>query len=659
MLSGGARRIPREPAAGNALSASTLTTSPAVTPLGKQAVKVVIRVRPSLAHEHNSEACITTTTNDIYITNPRNTTEQLQYTFDKVFGESDSQESVFVQVEPVILSVFSGINTTIFAYGQTGSGKTHTINGSLKAQGIIPRTISYLLNHIKENALETSISVSYLEIYNERIFDLLATGDTKSLQNLDLRENAKGNIIVSGHSSTLIRSVDDFEKLHQTALKNRSTAATNLNELSSRSHFIMQISINTTLENGKTLMSKLHIIDLAGSEDNKRTGNVGARMVESGAINKSLFVLGQVVEGMYCCIRSIYSRLQSIHHPLLISTALNKGQQRVPYRDSKITRLLQDSLGGSAIGLMIACCASGQEHYWDTYNTLNFASKSSFIKNTVVRHEIAAKPVIPQIQQSIFSGSSSASSGILTSNRKQELLEWKLRTKTTPQQSTDIQKSRQPRHSNASTVSDASDVSQFQNVQLDELVQQKVEAQVNAHLATLRAELLDRTNIAQPFQSSLCTTLHNDLVMEAEKAVSQGWLVDAIVAFKRALVLESPNSVEYESTLARIAKIEQLQRQEEQHRISNMTNTVSEHQEAKTIHSIEQVKQDTEKVMLRIINSGSLKDIMKLKQVGKKRAEAIMNARDTYGDFMSIKDLSRAGMSETLISTVFQSNLQL
>ncbi|KAL5032892.1 hypothetical protein BDV3_001418 [Batrachochytrium dendrobatidis] len=635
MLSGGARRIPREPAAGNALSASTLTTSPAVTPLGKQAVKVVIRVRPSLAHEHNSEACITTTTNDIYITNPRNTTEQLQYTFDKVFGESDSQESVFVQVEPVILSVFSGINTTIFAYGQTGSGKTHTINGSLKAQGIIPRTISYLLNHIKENALETSISVSYLEIYNERIFDLLATGDTKSLQNLDLRENAKGNIIVSGHSSTLIRSVDDFEKLHQTALKNRSTAATNLNELSSRSHFIMQISINTTLENGKTLMSKLHIIDLAGSEDNKRTGNVGARMVESGAINKSLFVLGQVVE------------------------ALNKGQQRVPYRDSKITRLLQDSLGGSAIGLMIACCASGQEHYWDTYNTLNFASKSSFIKNTVVRHEIAAKPVIPQIQQSIFSGSSSASSGILTSNRKQELLEWKLRTKTTPQQSTDIQKSRQPRHSNASTVSDASDVSQFQNVQLDELVQQKVEAQVNAHLATLRAELLDRTNIAQPFQSSLCTTLHNDLVMEAEKAVSQGWLVDAIVAFKRALVLESPNSVEYESTLARIAKIEQLQRQEEQHRISNMTNTVSEHQEAKTIHSIEQVKQDTEKVMLRIINSGSLKDIMKLKQVGKKRAEAIMNARDTYGDFMSIKDLSRAGMSETLISTVFQSNLQL
>ncbi|KAH9271489.1 hypothetical protein BASA83_006344 [Batrachochytrium salamandrivorans] len=439
MLSGGARRILRESSTADStlqgdgcsvalsgLQAVGAATSLTGAPSGKQTVKVVIRVRPSLPHEKDSEACITTSSSEICIINPRNTSEQLKYTFDRVFGASDSQESVFAEVEPVIMGVFSGINTTIFAYGQTGSGKTHTINGSLpESNGIIPRTIFSLLSHIKEKGLKATLSAAYLEIYNEKIFDLLAPGDSKPLQNLDLRENIKGNIIVVGLSSTPIRSFADFEKLHEAALKNRSTAATNLNETSSRSHFIMQLS--------------------AGSEDNKRTGMFGARMVESGAINKSLFVLGQVVE------------------------ALNKGQPRIPYRDSKITRLLQDSLGGSAVGLMIACCAPGENHGNGVPATTAEMSTSM--------------------------------------SRKQELAEWKLRTKATSQ----------------------------------------------SHVAMKNAQVLTK-NDKDIF-------VHHMGVMswwlKRKKAVSQGRLADATIALKRAAALEGPDSSNREALIVQIARIEE------------------------------------------------------------------------------------------------------
>ncbi|KAH6559780.1 hypothetical protein BASA62_000174 [Batrachochytrium salamandrivorans] len=650
MLSGGARRILRESSTADStlqgdgcsvalsgLQAVGAATSLTGAPSGKQTVKVVIRVRPSLPHEKDSEACITTSSSEICIINPRNTSEQLKYTFDRVFGASDSQESVFAEVEPVIMGVFSGINTTIFAYGQTGSGKTHTINGSLpESNGIIPRTIFSLLSHIKEKGLKATLSAAYLEIYNEKIFDLLAPGDSKPLQNLDLRENIKGNIIVVGLSSTPIRSFADFEKLHEAALKNRSTAATNLNETSSRSHFIMQLSINNTLENNKVLSSKFHIIDLAGSEDNKRTGNVGARMVESGAINKSLFVLGQVVE------------------------ALNKGQPRIPYRDSKITRLLQDSLGGSAVGLMIACCAPGEQHYWDTYNTLNFASKSSFIKNNVVRNEVTIKPSSPLLQNH-GNGVPATTAEMSTSmSRKQELAEWKLRTKATSQShGANVKGTRHLRLSNASTASDMSDRSYVAPSQLDELVNKKVETQINAHLATIRAEFLGKNAqvLTKTTKTSLCTTWRNELVVEAEKAVSQGRLADATIALKRAAALEGPDSSNREALIVQIARIEELYREEEYERSQSAAKIHASSDASKP--SIEQLKHDTEKAILYAVNHGSLKEIMRLKQIGKKRAEAILIARDLHGLFTCTEDLSRAGMSDTLIANVFQSNLQL
>ncbi|KAH6590858.1 hypothetical protein BASA61_005079 [Batrachochytrium salamandrivorans] len=602
MLSGGARRILRESSTADStlqgdgcsvalsgLQAVGAATSLTGAPSGKQTVKVVIRVRPSLPHEKDSEACITTSSSEICIINPRNTSEQLKYTF-CTYGLASS--SVYFTHHLWFVSVF--------AYGQTGSGKTHTINGSLpESNGIIPRTIFSLLSHIKEKGLKATLSAAYLEIYNEKIFDLLAPGDSKPLQNLDLRENIKGNIIVVGLSSTPIRSFADFEKLHEAALKNRSTAATNLNETSSRSHFIMQLSINNTLENNKVLSSKFHIIDLAGSEDNKRTGNVGARMVESGAINKSLFVLGQVVE------------------------ALNKGQPRIPYRDSKITRLLQDSLGGSAVGLMIACCAPGE---------------SSFIKNNVVRNEVTIKPSSPLLQNH-GNGVPATTAEMSTSmSRKQELAEWKLRTKATSQShGGNVKGTRHLRLSNASTASDMSDRSYVAPSQLDELE---------------NAQVLTKTT-----KTSLCTTWRNELVVEAEKAVSQGRLADATIALKRAAALEGPDSSNREALIVQIARIEELYREEEYERSQSAAKIHASSDASKP--SIEQLKHDTEKAILYAVNHGSLKEIMRLKQIGKKRAEAILIARDLHGLFTCTEDLSRAGMSDTLIANVFQSNLQL
>ncbi|KAI9207082.1 P-loop containing nucleoside triphosphate hydrolase protein [Polychytrium aggregatum] len=261
-----------------------------------------------------------------------------------------------------------GKNATVFAYGQTGSGKTHTMNGSSSSDpGIIPRAIELLLNHIQAEKLQATIQGSWLEIYNEKIFDLLSSERVPG--GLDLREAPGRSIVVAGLTRMDIKSMPDFQSSHGLALKNRSTGATKLNEHSSRSHFVLQLHISTQQSPEVLLSSKLHLIDLAGSEDNRRTGNSGARLVESGAINRSLFVLGQVVE------------------------ALNKSASRVPYRDSKITRFLQDSLGGTALGLMIACISPEPFDFVDSYNTLNFATKSSFIKNNIVINETVVQTV--------------------------------------------------------------------------------------------------------------------------------------------------------------------------------------------------------------------------------------------------------------------------
>ncbi|KAJ1813318.1 hypothetical protein LPJ56_005205, partial [Coemansia sp. RSA 2599] len=291
----------------------------------------------------------------------------VKFNFDSCYGPKVGQETIYkADVRPLVETVFSGMSATVFCYGVTGAGKTHTIQGSETDPGIIPRALEQIFMHKKRDAYDYDVRVSYYEIYKEAVFDLFKPRDSSGSSGLPIREDANRKIFVAGLSEKRISSYEHFDSLYQKACGNRRTASTKLNNHSSRSHAILTVQVQwkDDIGSGKTWCGRLHLIDLAGSEDNRRTENGKDRMAESSAINRSLFVLGQVVE------------------------ALNTGASRIPYRDSKMTRILQDSLGGDSLGMMIVNVSPGEAFLQDTHNTLNFATKSREVVNKPVAHEV-------------------------------------------------------------------------------------------------------------------------------------------------------------------------------------------------------------------------------------------------------------------------------
>lgn len=289
--------------------------------------------------------------------------------FDAVYGGESTQEQLFREIAPGIDSVLNGYNCTVFAYGQTGAGKTHTMMGTPNDPGIIPRIARDLLRRL-DNDAETqqwSVTMSYLEIYNEKVNDLL---DARSVD-LPVREDITRTIFVPGLTQRAVHSFGDFSAIYEQAAAGRKSASTALNAHSSRSHAVLSLTVRRKTATAVST-SKLHLIDLAGSEDNRLTANTGVRLTESSSINQSLFVLGQVVDALRA-----------------------GGGKRVPYRDSKLTRLLQDSLGGSAFGIVVANVAPGANSARETFRTLNFASKSREVVNAPVQHVVALPPPPP------------------------------------------------------------------------------------------------------------------------------------------------------------------------------------------------------------------------------------------------------------------------
>ncbi|KAJ1923119.1 hypothetical protein IWQ60_006090 [Tieghemiomyces parasiticus] len=341
---------------------------------GSTRIRILCRVRPFLKHE-TTDDCITLEDRTVRIVNQRNPAEAFRYEFDACYDAQASQSDLFQRdVRPLVDNIFKGLDATMFCYGVTGAGKTHTVQGDAQNPGLIPRTVEYLFtNKRMRNKLKYSVAFTYFEIYKESVFDLLVPRDHHSSSGLPIREDAHHNIFIPNLTEQSIASYSEFQRAFQAACRNRSTASTKLNVASSRSHAVLtvQITWHDAVRNAD-LRGRVHLIDLAGSEDNRRTENGKDRMAESGAINKSLFVLGQVVE------------------------ALNTGAQRIPYRDSKMTRILQQSLGGRSLGMMIVNVAPGQKFYLETYNTLNFATKSKTIVNNARVHAVAATPMEPQ-----------------------------------------------------------------------------------------------------------------------------------------------------------------------------------------------------------------------------------------------------------------------
>ncbi|KAL0605275.1 Chromosome-associated kinesin KIF4A [Plecturocebus cupreus] len=290
------------------------------------------------------------------------------FTYDFVFDPSAEQEELFnTAVAPLIKGVFKGYNATVLAYGQTGSGKTYSMGGAYTTEqeneptvGVIPRVIQLLFKEIdKKSDFEFTLKVSYLEIYNEEILDLLCPSREKA--QINIREDPKEGIKIVGLTEkTVLVALDTVSCLEQ-GNNSRTVASTAMNSQSSRSHAIFTISIEQRKKSDRnsSFRSKLHLVDLAGSERQKKTKAEGDRLKEGININRGLLCLGNVISAL----------------------GDDKKGGFVPYRDSKLTRLLQDSLGGNSHTLMIACVSPADSNLEETLNTLRYADRARKIKN--------------------------------------------------------------------------------------------------------------------------------------------------------------------------------------------------------------------------------------------------------------------------------------
>ena len=367
------------------------------TPLN-ETIQIFLRLRPcrngSYKHDHIE---INSSLRSVEVKVPikeegyvNNTIRKHTFKFDKIFDCATTQDQIFDEVaKDVIDSAIDGYNGTIFAYGQTGSGKTYTITGgveSISMRGIIPRALSYIFEETKKRTLYTwKVYISYLEIYNNDGYDLLSdTGaggtqrrfELESLPRVRIRENQSRQLILTNLS---IHEIDNFQEgmaLLMLGDDNRVVAETPKNDASTRSHclFMIQIESQKIGEDLKTL-SKLHIVDLSGSEKPFKTNLSGIRMTEALNINVSLFYLEQVI------------------------IEINNKSSYIPYRNSMMTMCLRDSLGGNCKTRMIANLSADFDDVLESLSTCRFAQRVALVKNTAVVNEIVDPAILVQKQK--------------------------------------------------------------------------------------------------------------------------------------------------------------------------------------------------------------------------------------------------------------------
>ncbi|RDB23217.1 Kinesin-like protein 6 [Hypsizygus marmoreus] len=296
-----------------------------------------------------------------------------RFMFDKVFNNEARQQDVYeATAQPLLKGIFDGYNATVFAYGATGCGKTHTISGTESDPGIIYLTMADLFQRIEDRRDEwdVEVMVTFLEIYNEEIRDLLAEpGSHAPRGGLSIREDKTVKVV--GLVELKPRSAEEVKEIVLQGNLRRTQSPTHANETSSRSHAVLQVHVTqsprTAALTEQRTMATLSIIDLAGSERAAATTNMGQRMVEGANINKSLLALGN-------CINALCESGGAIRH--------------VPYRNSKLTRLLKFSLGGNCKTVMIVCVAPTSNHFDDTHNTLVYAERATKIKTKVVTRNV-------------------------------------------------------------------------------------------------------------------------------------------------------------------------------------------------------------------------------------------------------------------------------
>ncbi|XP_051124233.1 kinesin-like protein KIN-4A isoform X2 [Andrographis paniculata] len=378
-------------------------------------VKVAVHVRPLIADE-KLQGC-----KDCVVVVPGKPQVQIgshSFTFDQVYGSTGSPSTAMYEdcVAPLVDGLFQGYNATVLAYGQTGSGKTYTMGSSVKdgcENGLIPKVMNALFSKIDalKDDIEFQLHVSFIEIHKEDVRDLLDPSYVNRQEMINghaskvtipgkppiqIRETSNGVITLAGSTERSVKTLKEMSECLEQGSQNRATGSTNMNNQSSRSHAIFTITMEQMrrLHPGNSndsnvhdymadeyLCAKLHLVDLAGSERAKRTGSDGLRFKEGVHINKGLLALGNVISAL----GDEKKRKEGVH---------------VPYRDSKLTRLLQDSLGGNSRTVMIACISPADINAEETLNTLKYANRARNIQNKpVINRDPIANEMLKMRQQ--------------------------------------------------------------------------------------------------------------------------------------------------------------------------------------------------------------------------------------------------------------------
>uniref|UniRef100_A0A8C2Z800 plus-end-directed kinesin ATPase n=1 Tax=Cyclopterus lumpus TaxID=8103 RepID=A0A8C2Z800_CYCLU len=372
-------------------------------------VKVAVRVRPFNSREigKDSKCIIQMTGNTTTIVNPKQAKDNKSFNFDYSYWSHTSPEDINyasqVQVykdigEEMLLHAFEGYNVCIFAYGQTGSGKSYTMMGKQDVkdqQGIIPLLCEDLFTKFNDNAgnsMSYSVEVSYMEIYCERVRDLL---NPKNKGNLRVREHPLMGPYVEDLSKLAVTSYNDIQDLMDSGNKARTVAATNMNETSSRSHAVFNIIFtqkrhDADTENTSEKVSKISLVDLAGSERADSTGAKGTRLKEGANINKSLTTLGKVI-----------SALAEVDSGLNKNKKKKKVENHIPYRDSVLTWLLRENLGGNSRTAMVAALSPADINYDETLSTLRYADRAKQIRCNAVINEDPNNRLVRELKEEV------------------------------------------------------------------------------------------------------------------------------------------------------------------------------------------------------------------------------------------------------------------
>ncbi|EFJ29923.1 hypothetical protein SELMODRAFT_409936 [Selaginella moellendorffii] len=541
-------------------------------------VRVVSRLRPFCLDEAERNQCVRKSEDTIEICDEK-TTQIESFKLDCCYGESDDLAQIFkAEVEPVIPLLFCGCNATVFAYGATGSGKTYTMQGEEQNPGLMVLGLMHILS-LAERDAKCKIELSYYELYMERCYDLL---EPKSGE-LPILEDSDGNIQLRGLAQVQVKSLKEFQDLFAKGCSNRKIGVTGLNAASSRSHSVLVVTVTNTDEENTTLplVGKLSLIDLAGNEDTRRSGTDGIRLVESGRINQSLFVLSNVIN------------------------ALNANEKRVPYRDSKLTRILQDSLGGTSCALMIACLSPGS--YMEAAQTLRLAVRSDMVNFSFLSDEFNSSRTETSYRES----------AIFSIVEDVPALENGQETNTDP-------KEKPEEAEEVCSSLETNSCSPF------------------AKEANVRQEL---TSITSQEDDMQCTPQEKTFVPSNSPPLSS-MLRNLGSSLREALTPLPINFTPQRSLELCTPRYDDVQQ------ISNCGWTAVE----RFTNNSRDLQGALLKEYLDILNTGTREDLLSLKGVGKKRADAILKLREANCEapFNQLRDLQKIGLSAKQAEKLFQ-----